>query len=224
MIALLLSIVLAQPGDPYARERLEGWELVVEKRVRGEAKWPGVKRELGNQLYRISRVVPDGPLGELRKVPIWIHVESPETKCMAYHPGADWLREHKMPEKMAKAIEIGNLKAFLSWTYEQPWMVLHELAHAYHDRVLGGGFENPSVKAAFAGAMAAKRYDSVRHWNGSMAKHYACTNPMEYFAEATEAYFGQNDFFPFTNAELKNHDPEGFGAMVSIWGKPQKRG
>ena len=142
---------------------------------------------------------------------------------MAYHPGADWLKEHGMPVKMAKAIEIGNMKAFLSWTYEQPWMVLHELAHAYHDRVTPDGYENADIKSAYTAAMSAKTYESVRHWDGKMARHYACTNPMEYFAEATEAYFGQNDFFPFTNAELKNHDPNGFALMRKIWGEPQKR-
>jgi dipeptidyl-peptidase-4 len=29
---------------------------------------------------------------------------------------------------------------------------------------------------------------------------------MEYFAETTEAYFSRNDFFPFTRAELLEHE------------------
>ena len=32
---------------------------------------------------------------------------------------------------------------------------------------------------------------------------------MEYFAEASEAYFGTNDFFPFVRIELRRHDPIG---------------
>ncbi len=40
----------------------------------------------------------------------------------------------------------------------------------------------------------------------------------EYFAEATEAYFGVNDFFPFVRAELKAYDPVGFALMEAVWG------
>ena len=43
------------------------------------------------------------------------------------------------------------------------------------------------------------------------------TNPMEYFAETTEAYFGRNDFFPFTRDELKKHDPEMFELLGKLW-------
>lgn len=37
---------------------------------------------------------------------------------------------------------------------------------------------------------------------------YAMTDPVEYFAETTEAFFSSNGFFPFTRDELKRHDPE----------------
>ena len=44
------------------------------------------------------------------------------------------------------------------------------------------------------------------------------TNPMEYFAESTEAFFSRNDFFPFTRDELKQHDPEMEQLLVKLWG------
>ena len=34
-------------------------------------------------------------------------------------------------------------------------------------------------------------------------RHYGLTNPMEFLAEMTEAYFGVNDFFSFNRAELR---------------------
>ncbi len=43
-------------------------------------------------------------------------------------------------------------------------------------------------------------------------------SPQEYFSELTEAYFGKNDFFPFTRDELKQHDPAGFALMEEAWG------
>ena len=45
------------------------------------------------------------------------------------------------------------------------------------------------------------------------------TNQMEYFAELSEAYFYRNDFYPFLNAELKQHDPVGYALMVELWGE-----
>ena len=49
-------------------------------------------------------------------------------------------------------------------------------------------------------------------------KAYALTNPMEYFAETTEALFTRNDFFPFTKEELEKHDPEMFELLNKVWG------
>jgi dipeptidyl-peptidase-4 len=40
---------------------------------------------------------------------------------------------------------------------------------------------------------------------------------MEYFAEATEAYFGKNDFFPFNREELKAHDPLMHDLVGKLW-------
>jgi len=41
---------------------------------------------------------------------------------------------------------------------------------------------------------------------------------MEYFAEASESYFGVNDFYPFVRAELKEFDPAAYFLMEEIWG------
>ena len=46
------------------------------------------------------------------------------------------------------------------------------------------------------------------------------TNPQEYFAESTEAFFGRNDFFPFTREELRRHDPEMAKLLERVWTAP----
>ena len=43
------------------------------------------------------------------------------------------------------------------------------------------------------------------------------TNPQEYFAETTEAFFSRNDFFPFTREELRRHDPEMAKLLERVW-------
>ncbi len=57
------------------------------------------------------------------------------------------------------------------------------------------------------------------HIRGADCRHYALTDPKEFFAEMTEAYFGTNDFFPFVRAELQRSDPETFALLEEIWGE-----
>ena len=126
------------------------------------------------------------------------------------------------PEKQ-KCVELANARNFLEWTLEQPWMVLHELAHAYHHQFLNKGFNNRRVKAAYDRAMKSKIYQKVLRINGRDEKAYAATNPMEYFAEASEAFFGTNDFYPFVRSELKHHDPAAYDLLESLWGDAAAR-
>ena len=125
---------------------------------------------------------------------------------------------------MAGGIELANARNFLDWTLEQPWMVLHELAHAYHHKFLPGGFENSELKAAYQNALKSKGYDSVLKIAHTEEKAYATTNPMEYFAETTEAFFGTNDFFPFVRSELRRHDPVGLRAAQKAVGRKVRPG
>jgi Mlc titration factor MtfA (ptsG expression regulator) len=104
----------------------------------------------------------------------------------------------------------------------QPSVMLHELAHAYHDQVLG--FDNPDVIAAYKQAVQSGNYESVLGIRGKQVRHYALTNEKEYFAECTEAFFATNDFYPFVRAELQQCDPKIYQTLVKVWGvDPNKR-
>jgi hypothetical protein len=207
------------PTDHYEVRRLEGWKLRVNKRLLADehrALREKTFRVLGDQLFQITRVVPAEALGKLRKLPIWIELNDPHHPCMCYHPDGKWLREHGMNPDKAGGVELANARNFNSWTIQQPWMVLHELAHGYHDQVLG--FENAEVQACFDAAVRAKLYESVLHGRSKKVRHYALTNAKEYFAEMTEAYFGTNDFYPFVRAELRQVDPRMSELLEKVWG------
>jgi hypothetical protein len=113
------------------------------------------------------------------------------------------------------------VRIFEAETRRMPNFALHELAHAFHDRVLG--FENAQIEAAYQKAKAAGLYDRVQRQDSEGRKRldraYALTNAKEYFAECTEALFAKNDFFPFTKDELQKHDPEMFDLLTHLWGK-----
>jgi Mlc titration factor MtfA (ptsG expression regulator) len=60
----------------------------------------------------------------------------------------------------------------------------------------------------------------VKRWTGeeiTEERAYAMSNAKEYFAESSEAYFGRNDFYPFTRAELKEHDPQMYDLLERLW-------
>lgn len=204
--------------DQYETKRLEGWKLLVNKRLLADKQRDlrnQTLRILGNQLFQITRVVPEKALGKLREIPIWVELDEPHHPCMCYHPDAQWLREHGMNPDKAHCVELANARNFNSWTLQQPWMVLHELAHGYHHRVLG--FDNAEIQTCFDAAVAAKLYDAVLNGRGRKVRHYALTNAKEYFAEMTEAYFGSNDFYPFVRAELQTVDPRMHALLKKIW-------
>jgi hypothetical protein len=212
------------PTEQYEVRRLEGWKLLINKHLLAEEQ-RGLRdktlRILGDQLFQITRVVPEKALSKLREIPIWVELDEPHHPCMCYHPDAGWLREHGMNPDKARCVELANARNFNSWTLQQPWMVLHELAHGYHHRVLD--FDNAEIQACFDAAVTAKLYDTVLNGGGRKIRHYALTNAKEYFAEMTEAYFGVNDFYPFVRAELHTVDPRMHDLLKKMWESPAKR-
>ena len=179
---------------------------------------------LRGQLKEIVRVVPASAVTELREVKLWFSPEYPGVRPTAeYHPDARWLREHGRNEAMARGIEFSNVRTFAAESSRMPNFALHELAHAYQHRVLPDGYGNAEIKAAYERARASGLYDKVERSFGdggpnARERAYALSSPMEYFAEATEAFFSRNDFFPFNRAELKQHDPEMERLVAKLWG------
>jgi dipeptidyl-peptidase-4 len=174
---------------------------------------------LSNHLERIAILLPEKQLADLRKMEIFIEHSHPELKPMQYHPDADWLVERGYDPQLAKKVHIPQAADLISRNQmlKHPAVILHELAHAYHNQILG--FEEPSIVKAYDDAMKRGIYEKSLLFNGETVKHYATTNCKEYFAESTEAYLYHNDFYPFVRAELRQHDPAMFEIMQRVWGK-----
>lgn len=158
---------------------------------------------------------------ELKAVPIFMDWNT-TTGAAQYHPSQAWLIANGYIPQKAMCVEISNIKNFINWTNQnQPYMVLHELAHAYHHRVLN--FNSTTITNAFNNAVSNNLYQNVSYHIGGgnysiRPKAYALSNDIEYFAEITEAYFGLNDYFPFNYNDLRNYDVVGFNVAKSIWG------
>ena len=205
------------PTSEYVDDWRQDWKIKIHKELLADHKTEceAALRLLDDQLYRITRVVPEPALGQLRETPIWVEWQSDKFPCMCYHVSLDWLRENGVNPEKAQSVELANVKNFLDWSHDQPWMVFHELAHAYHDRVLG--FQNEEIEAAYQLAKTSTRYENVLHIRGNTVRHYALENAGEYFAEISESYFGVNDFFPFVRPELKETDRPGYEMLEKLW-------
>ncbi len=214
-----------EPAKPTSRteRKLEGWTIRVDNRLLtgpdeplGTRAW----RFLEGKLCDIKAVMPKDQLVKLQSVAIVLDLTHGTLGPMQYHPSAGWLTANGYSPDLAKCVHIpraADLPTPRS-IREQPWVILHELSHAYHDQVLG--FDEPRIREAYESYKKSGRGDKTLLYTGNRVKHYALTNPMEFFAEMTEAYFGTNDFFPFNRAELKEAEPEIYALMKNVWESP----
>ncbi len=209
--------------DPVVRQ-MEGWTVHVDPALLegGEHAEEGALalRMLGDHLNRIALLMPAGRLADLRKLEIWIEHNHPRLGAMQYHPSEAWLREHGHDPRLARKVHITRAAELLSreQLLKHPMVVLHELAHAYHDQVLG--FDDARVREAYQKAKESGKYEEVLLYTGERVRHYGLTDHKEYFAEGAEAFFYRNDFYPFVRAELKEHDPEFEALLKEIWEGP----
>lgn len=209
-----------KPGSHETR-LLEGWTVQMDRRlIEGDGRETGDKALalLRARLADIVVVVPADKVTLLREVPIWMDLSHGELTSMQYHPSADWLKNNGYSPAMEKAVHIPVAARFTDARHQhiQPWSVLHELAHAYHDRVIG--FEDQRVMAVWEKYVASGRGTFALHVTGRSVAHYGLTNQKEFFAEMTEAYFGRNDFTPFVYGQLKRDEPDTHALLLEIWG------
>jgi len=206
-----------EPTSSYESRSVHGFTVMVSEAARAHPDSTDPALELlEEELKEVSELVPESALALLRTIRIWVEHENPDRPCACYHVSATWLRANGYNVEKARSVEISNCANFVEWvTRTQPMMVLHELAHGYHDIVFG--YDDAAIRAAFERARDDGIYDAIDYVHGGVTRHYALTNQMEYFAELSESYFGKNDFFPFTRDELRQHDPLGLAAIEAAW-------
>ena len=238
LLAMMLTTGLTFAADPPEKkpelpqptartdQQLEGWTIRVDNRLLGDAPEAAIGtralKYLEAKLVDIKAVVPADRIKDLQEVTIVLDLNCGDLGSMQYHPSAGWLKAHGYPETLAKCVHLPRAAEVSTKRNinEQPWCILHELAHAYHDQKLD--FDEPRVKAAYEQYKASGHGDMTLLYDGRRVKHYALTNQMEFFAEMTESFFGANDFYPFVRAELKESEPELYQLLGEIWGTVKK--
>lgn len=219
-------------GDPsvkagYRAYRLRGFDVLLSERTaahpeEAQAVLTRVDESLADAIERFGAAKTE----QLSKVRIWIEWGDPSKGPRGpaeFHQSRVWLAEHGYDVEKEHGIEINDTRVFLKATVtQQPFALLHEFAHAYDALVFQN--TNPAITAAYRAAQASGRYDSVpRIGESTNGRAYALTDEREYFAEASEAYLGINDFYPFIREDLEAADPTGFALMKQVWGSQPRR-
>jgi len=216
-VAVLDPLPPFTPTAAYVPKVIRSFTVLVHPEVMAhEADLAPALAQFASQIDEISAAVPPPVLAVLRKVRIWLEWQQCADAASRFHPARAWLLEHGDNPEKAGEIEICNLRHWVAWSKQnQPSSLLHELAHAYHFRVLGE--QHKGILNAYQHAMAAGLYDSVPYSGSGRRQPHAALSAAEYFAELTEAYFGRNDYYPFTRAELVDHDAEGYSIVERLW-------
>lgn len=198
----------------YEQRVIGGWTVMVSgDYARRPDERDLILAELGRQIDAIAAAVPATALDRLSATRIWVEYQPRVNNGAEFHVSGKWLQDNGLNPAKARGVEV-NFN-FYRWRQDQPSMLLHELAHAWHHTVVG--INNPGVTSAYAAARASGAYDRVRRRSGGRDRAYAMTDAGEYFAELSEAYFGENDFEPFTRSELLAFDARGHELMRMAW-------
>ena len=93
---------------------------------------------------------------------------------------------------------------------EDPVM-LHELLHAYHHKLMGGGFDNLGIKAMYAKAVSQNAFPK---------DDYVMSNAHEFFAVTASVFLAGKGAIsePKTRAQLKEKLPKYYKFLVELFG------
>jgi hypothetical protein len=228
--AMMLALAIAPPTQAensneilridHQTRQVEGWTVHVDPTLlEGEHKDTGdlALRILGERLHQICLRLPAGPVAKLREVPIYLDRKHPLGNAH-YHPDGAWLARHGYDPAMAKAVHFTGAASLIreARSPHSTSVVLHELAHAYHDRELG--FDHPGILAAYQAFCDSRKFDSVATTGGSVRPHYGLTDHKEFFAEMTETFFVGNGYYPFNHFQLHEEHRPTYQLIASIWG------
>ena len=215
--------------DAYERRDIAGFRVLVHRSLLepGSVDGPRVLAALTWDLELLADRSPRAAVEMLRRTtPIWVTPDLPSSggwaaRGLCHHPSREWLVNAGYGADRAGAVEVCDVGEYLLWRAEQPLCILHEMAHALQHE-LGDPAE---IRQAFEAARDAGTYQSVPFvlTPGAGRRAYAMNNHIEYFAEISEAWFGRNDYFPFTRDDLIRADPRGAALVERIWSMPEAK-
>ncbi|WP_159011380.1 hypothetical protein [Bradyrhizobium sp. S69] len=121
---------------------------------------------------------------------------------------SQWI--NKDPVYLASDVEGGivMVRPILKFDGQNP-VILHELLHAFHNRLMPQGFQNPGILVHYNLAKSKQFYP---------ADAYVMTDQKEFFAVTASVFlYGKDDKEPFTREKLKAKQPDYYKYLVGLF-------
>lgn len=218
----------------YATFEHQGFTFKIKEDVLETEEAQAAIAKMRADLDNIVSFCPADKLEVMRPNPIWMEENNPKNRSAAwYHWDAEWPGNNGDLAAKGDCLEITNYNMYVeSSTRNQPLMVFHELCHLYHDQgmseenrqLIAEAYRHARENDMYKGTAYRSRTDlPEEEWDYERAKNgaYCMNNDREFFTELSEAYWGDNDFYPFNYQQLKDYDPVAFAAIEKIWGPRQ---
>ncbi|MEX0741995.1 MAG: hypothetical protein WD079_04300, partial [Phycisphaeraceae bacterium] len=150
------------PLEMYEVRPIRGWDVHINQRLLAEEDLAAEVLELlEHRLADVNRLLPKPALEKLHTVKIWCELEHPTHPNAHYHPNPGWLEANGFLPDKHQGVEFGSARRFLNFIRPQPFVVVHELAHAYHHGFLEDGYQNAEIREAYEAAKASGKYEEV---------------------------------------------------------------
>ena len=154
--------------------------------------------DLGPPIACYSSVPPETSTARTRSFTVW------DSKTMS------WSNPNFVDLAADAGTGVIKLRPNMLKYAEDP-VILHELLHAYHNKLMGGGLENLGIKAMYAQAVSKNAFPK---------EEYAMTNPQEFFAVTASVFLAGKGTLsePHTRAQLKEKLPKYYKFLVELFG------
>ena len=214
VLVIILNSSYAADRPKYNSVTIAGWKVNVEQTLNNESRTHVVLEFLEQKLREAEKVLPEQYLSKLKAVPIWLSENNGQDVEFYFYERRVYQGDFD-PEKFG-GIEIQNINNFLELIEYDKSIMIHELAHAYHqmnyekiDKLIVRAYKNAHQENLY-------KKPEVRR-NRKARGVYAAASPYEYFAELSAIYFAGNYYYPFDHFDLKKHDRKGFDMIEQAW-------
>ena len=198
----------------YNHVKITGWDVHIETKLAKDPRTRIVLQYIEKSLKQAKIELPRKHLDKLQKVPIWISENN--GKDVEYYFYERRVYQGGFDPKKFGGIEIQNIDNFLTMIEYDKGIMVHELAHAYHnmnykkiDKLIMKAFKNAGWERLY------KKEETRR--DRKPQRVYASYSPFEYFAELSAIYFVGNHYYPYDYLDLKKHDPMGYEMILEAW-------
>jgi len=186
--------------------------LAVRKEFEKNAKYTQGLDRIKKDIESLNHLVPQKTLSLWATDTIW--VDTAETTI--------FYQKSNLKNNLSAKIIISNPSTYLQKVTDiHPAYLLHHIALLHFDKYLGINSKNDFTKHYYS--IKAQKYTSVYKTNGTKLiqnqKPDASISVEKYFAELSEAYFIENDFYPFDYQDLKRYDNSAFLTLENIYGQ-----